>query len=223
MNTKIINYVDALFSDIPNNKEANELKEEILSNMSERYEDYIKEGKTENQAFSLVIGSLGDIDEMLVDVMPNDDFLEEAHYYRTRNATYTAASVVTYIIGAAFLIGLGGLGEIFGKETTFGVIGLIILLILSAIATGIIIYTNMSTPSEFKDYNKKTKVELENLNSKSSDLLKNIMTIYWTIITVIYLGISFTTGLWGITWIIWILASIFEPIMKIILGKKRSH
>ena len=35
MNSKIKNYADGLFSDIPRSKKANELKEEILSNMSE--------------------------------------------------------------------------------------------------------------------------------------------------------------------------------------------
>ena len=75
MNSKIKNYVEVLFSDIPRSKKANELKEELLSNMSERFDDYIGDGKTENQAYSLVISSLGDIDEMLEDVMPNDEFV----------------------------------------------------------------------------------------------------------------------------------------------------
>lgn len=45
MNSKIKNYVEVLFSDIPRSNKARELKEELLSNMSERFEDYIQEGK----------------------------------------------------------------------------------------------------------------------------------------------------------------------------------
>ena len=153
MNSKIKNYVEVLFSDIPRSKKANELKEELLSNMSERFDDCIQEGKTENQAYSLVISSLGDIDEMLAEVMPNAEFVQQASFYRNRNAKNTAIGVAMYIIGAVFLIGLGGLGEFLGNEDFYGVIGLLILLVISAVATGIIIYSNMSTPPEYKDYN----------------------------------------------------------------------
>ena len=76
MNGKIMKYVEVLFSDIPRSKKSNELKEEILSNMSDRFEDYIKDGKTENQAFSLVVSSLGDIDEMLAGVIPDEEFIK---------------------------------------------------------------------------------------------------------------------------------------------------
>lgn len=48
MNEKIYNYVNVLFTDIPRSKKTEDLKEEILSNMSERFEDYIQKGKTEN-------------------------------------------------------------------------------------------------------------------------------------------------------------------------------
>ncbi|NMA48881.1 MAG: hypothetical protein GX947_03820 [Tissierellia bacterium] len=76
MNGKIMKYVEVLFSDIPRSKKSNKLKEEILSNMSDRFEDYIKDGKTENQAFSLVVSSLGDIDEMLAGVIPDEEFIK---------------------------------------------------------------------------------------------------------------------------------------------------
>ncbi|NLY81300.1 MAG: hypothetical protein GX078_00790 [Clostridiales bacterium] len=220
MNKKIQNYVETLFSDIPRSKKANDLKEEILSNMSERFEDYIKDGKTENQAYSLVISSLGDIDEMLADVMPSDEFLQQVNYFRKRNAKNTAIGVAMYIIGAAIFIGLGGLGEFIGNEDTYGLVGLIVLLIISAAATGIIIYSNMSTPLEYKDYNEGKKKELQNVDSKHNRLFEDIMTIYWITITFIYLTISFITGLWIITWIIWVLASAFYYILKIIFEFK---
>lgn len=216
MNGKIKNYVEVLFSDIPRSKKANELKEEILSNMSERFEDYIQAGKTENQAYSLVISSLGDIDEMLAEVMPSDEFLKNANYYQKRNAKNTAISVAMYIIGAAFLIGFGAFGEFMGNEDFYAIIGLLILLVISAVATGIIIYSNMSMPLEYKDYNTELTKEFKDRDSKHGRLLKNILSMYWLIVTFIYLAISFITGQWGITWIIWILAAVFESIIKTI-------
>lgn len=65
MNNKIKTYVDALFSDIPDNESTRELKEEILSNLDERMNDYISQGMSENKAYTKAIIELGDIDEIL--------------------------------------------------------------------------------------------------------------------------------------------------------------
>ena len=223
MNNKIKNYVEVLFSNIPRSRKANELKEELLSNMSDRFEDYIKEGKTENQAYTQVISNLGDVDEMLADVMPGDDFVKEANFYRKRNAKNTAIGVAMYIIGAAFLIGLGGLGDYLGNGDVYAIIGLLILLVLSAIATSIIVYSHMSTPLEYKDFNQETKQEFKNLDSKQSRLLEGIQSILWITVTFIYLMVSFFTGAWGITWIIWIFAAIIQEIIKTIFEMRYSH
>lgn len=187
--------------------------------MSDRFEDYIKDGKTENQAYSLVVSSLGDIDEMLAGVIPDEEIIKQSNYFRRRNAKYTDIGVAMYFIGDAFLIGLGGLG-IFLGQYLYGLVGLIILLIISAVVTGIIIYTNLSTPLEYKDYNMKNKKEIQNMNSKHSRLLNNILTVYWIIISAIYLVISFITGLWIITWIIMVVASAFHFIIKMIFERK---
>ena len=222
MNSKIKNYVEVLFSDIPRSKKANELKEELLSNMSERFQDYIQDGKTENQAYSQVISSLGDIDEMLAKVMPGDEFVKQANYYRKRNARNTAKGVAMYIIGVAFLIGFAAIGEQLGGGVIYPIIGLLILLVISAVATGIIIYSNMSIPLEYKDYNEETRREFRNLDNRQMRLLRNILSIYWMAITFIYLAISFITMRWGITWLIWVLAGVFESIIKIVFDMRQD-
>ncbi len=216
MNSKVKNYVEVLFSDIPRSRKANELKEEILSNMSERFDDYIQSGKTENQAYSLVIGSLGDIDEMLAEVMPTDEFLSDANFYRKRNARNTAISVAMYIIGVVILIGFAGIADYMGGGDIYAIVGVVLMLLISAVATGIIIYSNMSMPLEYKDYNANMSKEFQETNTKHGRLLKNILSIYWLVVTFIYLLISFITMMWGITWMIWVLAAVFEMIIKTI-------
>lgn len=218
MNNKIKNYIDVLFTDVPRNKKTNEIKEELLSNMSERFEDYIKEGKTENQAYSLAVSNLGDVDELLEGVMPDADFKKEAAFYRKRNARNTAIGVSMYILGAAALIGFGALGEIvFNNAESLGVIGLLILLLLCAIATGLIIYTYMSTPQEYKDYDEDTERERRLYNNpKNGRVIRGVMSIYWSLVTLIYLAISFTTGYWHITWMVWVLAGVLSRIIELI-------
>ncbi|MEG1049859.1 MAG: permease prefix domain 1-containing protein [Oscillospiraceae bacterium] len=74
MNNKVKNYVDALFTGVPRSKKATELKEELLSNMSERFEDYMAQGKTEIQAYSLAVSNMGDVDGLLSELIPDADF-----------------------------------------------------------------------------------------------------------------------------------------------------
>lgn len=214
MNTEIKKYVDDLFLNIPRSKEVAELKKELLSNMSENYNNYIRQGKTEEEAYDLVVNDSRDLDEMLADIPSHEELAEEANYFRRRNAKNTAIGVGMYIIGAAFLIGLGGFGDYLGKPDFYGLIGLLILLLISAGATGLIIYTNMSTPPEYKNQQNEMEYEYKYIDRKYGRILNNILSIYWTIVTFIYLAVSFTTMRWDITWIIWILASVFESILK---------
>ena len=223
MNHKVKNYVEALFSDIPRSKKSLMLKQELMATMSEQFEKYIQEGQTENQAYSLVISQLGDIDERLADVMPSVEFVQQANFYRKRNAKNIAIGVAMYIVGVAFLIGLGALGMLLGNEDSYGVAGLILLLLISAVATGIIIYTTLSTPIEYKDYDKKTKKEYENLDSKHGRLLENITTTFWIIVAFIYLMVSFITMRWDITWLIFVLAAIVDSIIKTIFEMRYSN
>lgn len=53
---------------------------------------------------------------------------------------------------------------------------------------------------------------------------ENLNKVYWSLVTVIYLGISFYTGEWGRTWIIWPCAGILfgavSAVRAMIAGKK---
>lgn len=190
--------------------------------MSERYNDYIHEGKTENQAYSLVISNLGDVDEMLAGVIPDAEFKQEAHFYRKRNARNTAISVAMYIIGTIFLIGFGGLSDFLGSEDYYSIFGLIILLLFVVIATGLLIYTKQSTPPEYREYDEHTEREHKLYASKHGRILKSILSVYWTFITVVYLAVSFLTMQWHITWMIWLLAVVFSGIIKTIFEMRQE-
>lgn len=50
-------------------------------------------------------------------------------------------------------------------------------------------------------------------------VIETIMSVFWITITCVYLSISFLTGAWEITWIIWPIAAIFYTIIKN-LGKE---
>ncbi len=209
MNKKIKNYVEVLFSDIPKSKKALELKEEMLSNMNERFNDYTLDGKSENQAYSLVISNLGDIDEMLKEVMPTEEFSKRSDFYRTRNAKWKAFAIMLYILSPAVLM---------GSDIIFnsGEMGLLVMFLLIAIATGIMVFISSSTPPEFKTNDKDDDSfdysVLKNPQDRQS--LKLFISIFWSATTVIYFLVSFLTMDWHITWLIFVVAGIIESIIK---------
>lgn len=218
MNKKIKNYIDVLFSEVPRSRKAAELKEELMSNMNDRFEDYIREGKTETQAYSLTVANMGEIDDMIKEVMPDADFKKEAQFYRKRNARNTAIGVMLYILGAACVV-TGGLFE----QESLQIASVIVLLVLAAIATGLIVYSHMSTPQEYKDYDEQTEQERRIYNSPNGATYKSIMSIYWSVMTIAYLAISFLTGAWHISWIIWPLAGVLSGIVTTIFELRNTH
>ena len=79
-----------------------------------------------------------------------------------------------------------------------------IFLLACGVGTYIIVVAQMS-------YSKKEKVD-----SKTLRLRKEISDIMALLTVIIYLGISFVTGAWHITWFIWILYAIINEIIKLI-------
>lgn len=63
MNT-IRNYLDNMFRNLPNTDAVRKAKAELLQMMEDKYEELIKEGKTENEAIGIVISEFGNLDEL---------------------------------------------------------------------------------------------------------------------------------------------------------------
>ena len=62
MREQLIQYVDLLFAGAEN---CEEIKQEILQNTLDRYDDLIAEGKVPEAAYRLAITGIGDINEIL--------------------------------------------------------------------------------------------------------------------------------------------------------------
>ena len=65
MKDKIKSVISDLFENAPQTQEITELQEEMISNAEEKYEDLVQRGFTEEQAYTMVMGSIGDIQELL--------------------------------------------------------------------------------------------------------------------------------------------------------------
>lgn len=62
MREQLIQYVELLFAGA---NDAGEIKQEILQNTLDRYDDLIDQGKSPDAAYRLAISGIGDINEIL--------------------------------------------------------------------------------------------------------------------------------------------------------------
>lgn len=62
-------------------------------------------------------------------------------------------------------------------------------------------------------------------NKVKNALSEAVMSVYWCVVTALYLLISFLTGAWGITWVIWMVAGVISPVLEALLrnGRKRKE
>ena len=207
MNTKIKNYVDVLFNDVPKTRKAQELKEEILADLNEHYASHIAEGKSENQAYTDALADLGDIDELLASLAPERELKPKIDAYRVKKARNTSIAVMLYILGVLFVCALPAVCSVFDvwSAAKAGILGFILLMVCIALATGLLIYTRMSVPQDVEPFlTRQTKFTF---SRKDEAFWQVFFKLYWYIVTIIYLLVSFGTGDWHITWVIWLIAS----------------
>lgn len=124
---------------------------------------------------------------------------EALNAYRKRHAAIVAVSVFLYIISVAVLIG-------FSTVIKSPINGTIIFFVIIAIATMMIVFSSMSKPKDLKGSVK---------SNKETKLYKQITSILSGVVLTIYLLISFLTGAWHITWIIWIIYAVACEIIKL--------
>lgn len=217
MNEKIKNYVDLLFEDVPRSQKANELRNELLSNLNDRYEALIAEGKTENEAYGLAVAELGNVDELIKDLMPDKEITERVNAERKRKAFFTSIAIFMYIISCALfpLLDMLDINEN---------ISITVFFLIIAVATGLLIYVNMSTPVDLLPYLKSTDDDFDtnyqsrNTKSSSAHFMRSVENFFWLVVVVLYFGISFSTGAWQSTWLIFLVgAAIWQGIKLVML------
>ena len=165
MQIKFIRLIDDLFVNLPQSRETLELKEEMVQNLMERYNDLLAEGKSAEEAFDIAAAGVGDVNELIAELLPSapephDSIGNEAEdpeaddpqreWYRSfgfegadtvamvrhRAASLTALGVMLYILCPVPVILFGGR------------LGVMLLLALVAAATGLFIHMGMAKPKK---------------------------------------------------------------------------
>lgn len=117
-----------------------------------------------------------------------------------------AIAVALYIMSIVAII-------IFSAQFNQPIIGVSLFFTLIAIATGLLIYNGIYYKKESKE--EKTK--------KQNTLVKQATGIVDTLTLIAYLLVSFLTGAWHITWIIFIIGGLLEQIVKLLLTMKDKN
>lgn len=217
MNIKIKKHVDSMFSQVPYSKKAEELKEEIMSDMEAAFNDNVAAGDSENEAFRKACDSLGNMEEVIENLIPEKDIMEKIDRYKRFRAAMTTSAVIIYILAVAVIVGFTTLATLIGYDPAIStMLGTVIFLVMCAIATGLIVFSRMSIPQEVVPYIKKTREEPDNYDTttKKGRFMKAFAGSYWTIVTVIYFIVSFSTGNWGITWLIFLIGGALEKAVR---------
>lgn len=216
MNDKIKTHVDGLFEGAPQSRKVQELKEELLGNLNSKYDDLISEGFTPDDAYRTVIAGIGDVSELMRQIQNESAF--NSNYSpadRKKSAMFVAISVGLYILSPVCVILFGGaLGQ--------GVLGVILMFVFVALATGLLIYNSMSSPKYIKEDDTIVE-EFKQWKSDSSEkkrIRNSITSILWTLIVIIYLVFSFYLDAWAYSWIIFIIGVLLEGIIKLIFDLK---
>ncbi len=157
----ISNYLDNLFASLPKTAKVTELKNNILANMEDKYNELKSQGKSENEAIGIVISEFGNIDELVSElgIQKNNDAPQEPLVTREEvedymvvkrvNGLQVGIGVILCILAPATLILLSTLVENGSIFTTLGddaanIPGLIAMFLMIAAAVGIFIYSGMN-------------------------------------------------------------------------------
>jgi len=208
---KLKKYVDDLFEDAPATKKARELKDELLANLIEKYNDLISAGKGEEEAYNIVVAGIGDLNELISNLKEGNVLSPEQEYKeRKRSAKFIAAAVMLYILSIVPVILKGNVALMF---------------VFVAVATGILIYSNASKPRYFKE--DETLVEefkeWKSRKSRKNYLKNSIISAMWTLIVAIYLVVSFAFGIWAYSWIIFIIGAALSQVVKAVFELKEDE
>lgn len=231
-NLRIRKYMDELFENAPINHRTLELKEELIANALEKYNDLLLRGYGDDEAFQLVVGSIGDVQQLFADLGTDDDYsyayyLQWVREAQEKKAALTAVSVGLFLLAGAvlvisFLLYSHNVKLIYihGQNVIY-LLGIGLALLICIVPVSLLVYAHrIQPPAELSGYaaGESTAIsETKKRRRKHFKQIKNSLEgLMWMLIVIFYLIISFTTWKWYITWIIFLGGAAVECLLDVI-------
>ena len=218
MREQLIQYVNLLFA---GTSDSDEIREEILQNTLDRYDDLIEQGKSPEAAYRLAISGIGDINEILGSQPMTVPDAPNAQAPKTEDDPVRkkkrAGAIMLYILSAIPLIVLSELGA--------STLGLALTIIMVAAATYEMIITSKKDFDDDEDDD--LDIEKTSFPPKKNDpnrqLKKSIHAVVDAITIAVYLIVSFSTKAWAITWIIFPISGCVNGLVNAIIDLKEAN
>lgn len=225
MEYRIRAYVDELFQSAPRTQKAYELKIELTQNLLDKYFALLSEGKSQDDAYNLTVMSIGDVQELFdglnedAPVPPPQPAPMPVMPGRSRSALVVTIAVMLYILSVVPLIALSAL---FSYSDLAPILGVVIMFVFIAAATGLLVYNHMTKPKAQPYVAPGTVVqdfkEWQSGKDHKKQMMKSIRAAFWPLVLAFYFLISFGTGKWYITWVVFLIAPAIDSIINAALS-----
>lgn len=210
MREQLETYVELLFA---GSHGTEDIKQEILQNTLDRYDDLISAGKTPEAAYSLAISGIGDISELLqASGSPAQQPQSQAktcpprtQEQRENNRVVRAVAVALFILCPVPLLLL---------ESVWG---LCLLLGMVAVATMLMVASGNSRKQE--DDEAQAPVP----PTPRQRLRGSIMATVNALGLVVYFLVSFATHAWHITWLIFVITAAVNGLVGACMDLKEEN
>lgn len=209
MREQLIQYINLLFAGAA---DCEDMKQEILQNTLDRFDDLVNQGKSPEAAYRLAISGIGDINEILGSAPVKDapshfdpiqEITQETPEEIKRKKT-RAVAIAMYILCALPLIILGDLG--------LDNLGLCLTLAPVACATYLMVITSRKDDEDEEKHKEEIKHPLK----------ESIGNIIWIAGLICYFVISFVTGAWYITWLVFPIIACIRGLSDAIIDLKEA-
>ena len=224
MKEKIRKHINGLFTEAPKTRKAMELKEEMIQNTIEKYEDLVSEGYQEADALQNVIDSIGDVTELFEDLKDKSLFtLPEKD--RKKKAGLTAAAVGMYIFAGAVFVACRVINDMyFYMGSEMGMLGFALAAVLCIPPTCMLVYGAHMYPV----YNKKEESLVEvykeaaHASSQEKAVKRSISLIIWMVTLLVYFLLSFFTMRWELTWLMIFVGGCAQAILNLVFSLRHD-
>ena len=209
MREQLEQYVNLLFAGA---RDCEDIKQEILQNTLDRYDDLVAQGRVPEAAYRLAISGIGDINEILGTDVPRNavshPVTKEDDEDTPTKKLLRAIAVGLYILSPLPLIVLGDM------DMGMDALGLCGTLAIVAVATVLIMLGA-------KKENKESQKEKENDNR--TPLQKGISALIWAVGLAVYILWSFTSGAWYAPWVIFPILAALDSLLTVLVKQKEQQ
>lgn len=215
MREQLIQYVNLLFAGA---QDSDEVRAEILQNTLDRYDDLIAQGKSPEAAYRLAITGIGDVNEILGTTAVSDTIPDQNQTKPIREneddpkaKKMRAIAIAMYILCPVPLFIL--------SEFNLPTLGLCLTIALVAAATYVIVICGKKDTESYEQEESKNVAAV----TPNQKLKESIRSLIGALTLAVYLVVSFATGDWEITWLIFPISGCIKGLINAIVDLREAR